>query len=135
MNRGTPVPVRERGGCLTWYLVASIVFSIIGLLLLLLAGAAIGAVEATGALAGTDVPRLSAFPIIISIVAIVVSVVGFFGAWTWKKWGIYLIGASFVISALGGLIGGKLSSAAISLVIEFAVLWYVLREKWAFFEG
>lgn len=135
INQGTPTTVRERGGCLTWYLVASIVFSILGLVLLLLAGAAIGAVAATGALSGADVPSIPVFAIIVLIVGVIVAIAGFFGAWTWKKWGIYLIGASFVISALGTLLGGNASQAVVGVVIELAILWYVVKDRWTLFEG
>ncbi len=131
----TTAPVRERGGCLTWYLVASVVFSVLALVLLVLAVTAAAAVAAAAGLSGSDIPTLPVLPLIISIVGIIAVIAGFWGAWTWKKWGIYVIGASFVISALGGLLGGNASQAVVSLVIELAILWYVVKDKWALFEG
>ncbi|HVO43953.1 MAG TPA: hypothetical protein VMT34_15090 [Aggregatilineales bacterium] len=135
MNVGSSSPVRERGGCLTLYLVASIVVSILVLLLLLLTGAFVGVVNASGALAETGSPSIPIFPLLLDGVGVLVSVAGFVGAWTWKKWGIYLLVASFVISALGGLISGNASSAVLGLAVEVGILWYLIRDKWAWFEG
>ncbi|MEP7287582.1 MAG: hypothetical protein ABI947_17630 [Chloroflexota bacterium] len=131
----TSVSVRERGGCLTAYLVATIFFAILGLILLVTAGAALSAAVAAGAVSGADIPSVSPLPIILSVVSVIVAIIGVVGAWTWKKWGIYLIGASFIISALGSIIGGSFVSAVVGLLIEAAILWYLLKDKWALFEG
>src|SRR5579871_2547689 len=107
MNAGTPM--NERGGCLTVYLLATVVFAILGLILLLTAGAVVSVANVAGAATGTPT-GVSVFPIIISIVAIIVSIVDVYGAWNWKKWGVYLIVASAIISALGSVLNGNLGS-------------------------
>src|SRR5579872_6901116 len=132
MNAGTPMP--ERGGCLTVYLLATVVFAVLGLILLITAGAIVGVANTTGAVTGVST-GVSVVPIIISVIAIIVSIVGVYGAWNWKKWGIYLIVASSVISALGTVLNGNIGSAVVSIVIELAILWYLLKDKWAAFEG
>jgi len=130
----TGSPVRERGGCLTVYLLASVVFGILAIILLLTAGALVTAANVSGVATGTSA-SLPVFPLIVDVVGVVVAIAGVYGAWTWKKWGIYAIGASFAISAVGNILNGNFGGAVLGVVIEAAILWYLVKDKWALFEG
>lgn len=66
----------------------------------------------------------------------VLTLVAIYGIYTWKKWGVYLLVGTWVLSLLLSVGGGTgLGSSLGALVIEALLLAFVLRNKWALFEG
>jgi hypothetical protein len=130
MNTSPNAPVRERGGCLTAYLVVAVLGAVASLVLLLGAGS----LNASLAAQGVDT-TLPGWVIPAQIVLVIIAVAGVYGIWTWKKWGVYLLVAEWVLSTLIGVASGSgASSGAASLVLGGAVLYYLLKDKWAQFE-
>src|SRR5450432_2378314 len=120
---------RERGGCLTIYLVLIIIGSVLGLISALTLGSATATLAAQGVayeLPGWYAPAW--------IVSIILALVGAFGTWTWKKWGLYVMAGSLVFDALISLLTGQVVGAIIGLVISLAIFWYVIRNKMPMFE-
>ncbi len=125
-------PVRERGGCLSLYLILAIVGAVFGLLAVL----GTGSVNAQLAAAGQPTIDLPSWYIPAQVVLIVITLVAIYGIFTWKKWGVYVLGATWVLSLIASLAGGQsVVTSLVVLVIEAALLWFVLRGKWALFEG
>ncbi len=76
---------RERGGCLTLFLVLYAIGSVITVI------TAFSLSGANAALAAQGLPTYPSWYGIGSIVITLIGLAGVYGAWTWKKWGVYLI--------------------------------------------
>ena len=122
---------RERGGCLSLYLILAFLGSVLGLVSVLTLNAANAALVAQGvtAIPGWYIPAL--------VVEIILTLVAIYGMYTWKKWGVYLLVGTWVLSIAIAQAGGvsSVGTSIGTIVIEALVLWYVLRNKWALFEG
>ncbi len=134
MTASTRPALKERGGCLTLYLVVAFVGSLLGILGAISANSAIATLTAQG----VDVSQYQVYPswyLPASIVPVLITIVGVFGVWTWKKWGVYAIIASFVISTILSILVGSFVMGIVGLLISAALLWYVIfRDKWPLFE-
>ena len=51
----------------------------------------------------------------------------------WKKWGIYALAAAIVVSTIISILAGQMVSGIISLLIGGVLLWYVTKDKMAWF--
>jgi hypothetical protein len=121
---------RERGGCLTLYLIVIVIGSILGLIAAFSLSSTANQLAAQGFAVAVPSWYGPAW-----IVSIILSLAGAYGTWNWKKWGVYLLIANLVFSAAISVAAGQALSAIIGLIIAGAILWYLLRNKWAFFEG
>lgn len=121
---------RERGGCLTLYLVLIVIGSILGLIAAFSLSSTANQLAAQGF--AVNVPSWYGPAWIVSII---LSIAGAYGTWTWKKWGIYLLAANLVFSTAISVAAGQGLSAIVGLIIAGAILWYLVRNKWAMFEG
>jgi len=132
MNTTPSQPVRQRGGCLSLYLLVAIFGSVLGLL----AVSGANALNAQLAAAGQAVVDIPSWYVPAEVALIVLTLVAIYGIFTWKKWGVYLLIAQWVISLLVNIVGGQgLGTSIVSLLIQAALLAFVLRDKWALFEG
>jgi hypothetical protein len=127
-TQGTPVSAPERGGCLTIFLVLVIIGEALGIIGMLLGGAAMQQQYAT---LGISMPS---WYTPVSIVAGILALVGAVGMWMWKRWGIYAMAASFVLTLIG-LIGiGSLVPGIVGTAIAGAILWFVTKDKMQYFQ-
>ena len=128
----TPTPVRERGGCLSLYLVLAIFGSVLGLL----AVSGLGAVNAQLAANGVGVTPLPSWYVPAEVVLIVATLVAIYGIVSWKKWGVYLLVVLWIAGLVVTVAGGQsIVTGLVTLLIEAALLALVLRNKWALFES
>lgn len=74
-------------------------------------------------------------PWIISLMVVhsLANVIAVIGIWFWKKWALYIYAASTVLAIFVGLIsiGGW---SVFYMILPFAILGWMLRTKWDFFE-
>lgn len=122
-NQSNMLAKRQRGGCLTtWLVLVSIsqlsttytLFQNIANHTLLL-------------------PQWYQYALLIEVF---VSIFGTIGIWLWKKWGVLcyisIIFLNLVIALFAGNISG-LAIIAIGSLIGLAILYIVLRDKWQYF--
>jgi hypothetical protein len=121
---------RERGGCLTVYLLLIVIGSVFSLV----SAFSLNATLQQAAAQGIAVPTIPSWYAPASILPVILSLVGAVGTWTWKKWGVYVLAASLVLSAVLAVLAGQIVTGLIALVIGGGLLWYVLRNKMAMFE-
>lgn len=55
------------------------------------------------------------------------------GIWYWKKWGLYVYAASTVLAVVVGLLSIGIWSV-FYFVLPLAILGYILRSKWDYFQ-
>ena len=55
------------------------------------------------------------------------------GIWYWKKWGLYVYAASTVLAVVVGLLSVGIWSL-FYMFLPLAILGYILRSKWEYFE-
>ncbi len=128
---------RQRGGCLSLYLLLAILGSVLGLVAALGAGS-LNTINAQLAAENSNyVPVvIPAWYVPASVALIIVTLVAIYGIFAWKKWGVYLLVAEWVLSFLVAVAGGQsIVTSLVTLVIEALLLAYVLRGKWPLFEG
>jgi hypothetical protein len=126
-----PDEVRQRGGCLTAWLGVSLAASLItGVLLLQMLD-----------LLRPGTIRLEADRQYVLLVVFLLGglLVGMFaclyGIWNWKRWGVYGIAALSVASLLVSIILDVATSRDfIQPFTQNAVLWFLIRKKWQYFE-
>lgn len=122
---------KERGGCLTLYLMLStfaIIPGIIGLYLLFLSLPAFNT-----HLSQIDTLLYNSF--YLSIVGFILYGIGLIGAWKWKKWGILLMVATSGLLATTEIIYGNqlaipVSRSIVSLLVSSGILFIAMKEKW-----
>ena len=114
---------RERGGCLTaWLIVVLIANALIAFYYL------------------TSTPALQqVYPTISSAVFLLLALIGALnivsaiGLWTWHKWGFYLFAITSVITLVINIGIGLPIVSSLTGLIGVAILWYLLRKKWQAF--
>jgi hypothetical protein len=67
------------------------------------------------------------------VVHSVANIVAAAGIYYWKKWGLYLYGASTILALVAGLISIGIWSV-FYMVLPLAIVGWVLRSKWGYFE-
>jgi hypothetical protein len=74
-------------------------------------------------------------PWIISLMVLhsLANVIAAIGIWFWKKWALYLYAASTVLALVVGLISVGIWSV-FYMILPLAILGWVLRTKWNYFE-
>jgi len=112
----------ERGGCLTWWLGLSLVFSILAILLFLGLGSELSR-------------RGFASLVVIGVVAIGVNLLFLYGIYEWKRWGVYGFAAASIISLVISIIGRTATTRDfVSPFIQIGLLWYLVKDKWDYFD-
>ena len=71
--------------------------------------------------------------IVLAVLHSLLDVVAAVGIWYWKKWALYVYGASTVIALVAGLLSG-IPLSAFYVVLPLAILGWLLRTKWDYFE-
>jgi hypothetical protein len=74
-------------------------------------------------------------PVVISLMVIhsLLNVIAVLGIWNWKKWGMQLYAASTLLAVVVGLISIGMWSV-FYFVLPLAILGYLMRTKWDYFE-
>jgi hypothetical protein len=113
---------RERGGCLTAWLI-----------LVLIANALIAFYYLTSTSALQQVYPVSSVIFLLLAVIGAVNVVSAIGLWTWHRWGFYLFGVTSLITLVINIgIGLPIVSSLLGLV-GVGILWFLLRNRWQAF--
>jgi hypothetical protein len=116
---------KERGGCLSLYLAAALLFSVAGLVLWI------------GLAADPRVSRVVSPVTIILFVGILIAfIVCTWGTWQWKQWGLNGLFITTVLSNLiqFGLGVGEPARNLAALFIQPLILWLLVRNKMDWFE-
>lgn len=122
---------KQHGGCLTAWMGVSVAFSLIGVvmafqLLDLLRPGSLRPGANTG---------LLVFYIVGLVVLLVLNLASLYGIWKWARWGVYGIASVSIISLVWELMLGTANTADfIQPFIQLGVLWFLIRDKWAYFE-
>lgn len=66
--------------------------------------------------------------------AAIADIIAGIALWRWKMWGFYLYLASIVAVMIIGLLATGSALLAFSAIIPFAIVGYIMRPKWEFFE-
>ena len=126
--RPPPQSARERGGCLSLWLAASALFGALAVITLLQLWNLV--LQTPNAF-----QRVSPVVLVLFSALIIGLLVCLGGIWNWKRWGVYgaalcSIVSPFVESAMG------VANAQdwIAPIIQIAVLWYLVKDKWDDFE-
>ena len=114
---------RERGGCLTAWLI-----------LVLIANALIAFYYLTSTSALQQVYPVSSVVFLLLAVIGAVNVVSAIALWTWHKWGFYLFAITSVITLVINIGIGLPIVSSLSGLIGVGILWYLLSKKWSAFE-
>ena len=126
----TQTGTRERGGCLTIYLILIVIGSILGLASAFSLNATMQQLQAQGA----DVPSIPSWYAPATILPVLLSLVGAYGTWTWKKWGVYALAGTIALNVIFSILAGQVVTGIAALVIGGGLLWFVLRNKMSLFE-
>jgi hypothetical protein len=114
---------RQRGGCLTAFLILMLVVNPLTGLYYLFAGSSLS--QSLPSLPGWAVPALGVLALVNFVFALAI--------WNWKKWGVYGFAASSAIVFVINLISLGLLPALTGLV-GLGLLAYLLRGVWQFME-
>ncbi len=112
----------ERSGCLTWWLIASVLFSILAVFQLLNAG---GELTRSGN---------SQF-FVVSVALVVVAMACLYGIYEWKRWGVY----GYVVVGLVGLVLNMVAGTATGPIclapfVQIGFVWYLVKDIWDQFD-
>lgn len=119
---------RERGGCLTAWIVVSALASVYAIFLFF---QILQLVSENPILQ----ERIPGFYLLALGGLIVVSIVGLWGIWNWKKWGVYLlVFTSLASAALEFMMGIATSTDIIQPVIQIGLLAWLVSSRWEYFE-
>jgi hypothetical protein len=80
--------------------------------------------------AALERPWIATLMVIHSLMNLVAAV----GIWYWKRWALYLYAASTILALAVGLISVGFWSV-FYVILPLAILGWVLRSKWGYFEG
>lgn len=67
------------------------------------------------------------------VIANLLDVVAAVGIWFWKKWGLYVYAVASVLALIAGLVSVGMW-ASFYLVMPVAIVGWLLRTKWSYFE-
>lgn len=116
----TVMKSRERGGCLTAWLVV-----------VLITNALIAFYYLTSTSAMQQVyPTISSGVFLLLAVIGAVNVASAIGLWTWHKWGFYLFVATSIITLVINIGIGLPILSSLAGLIGVGILWYLLHKKW-----
>ena len=112
---------RERGGCLTTWLLVSGVLAVIALLAILSLGAQTGNLGNGGIITGITI--MLAYLIFI------------YGTWNWKRWGVFGLAVSTVLSNGFQILNGiRPETNLLQMVVQLAILYFLVHSRWEQFE-
>lgn len=127
-SSGYNYTARERGGCLTAWLIVSALAAVFAVfvyfqLLSLISENLIVQQRISGAY----IFALGAL--------IVASIVGLWGIWNWKKWGVYLmVFTSLASAALEFMLGIATATDIIQPFLQIGLLAWLVSSRWDYFE-
>jgi O-antigen ligase len=118
---------KERGGCLTAWLVLATAFNLFfGL---------IASLQLLSFAGDPRVTRVVPSLVIYGLVALQIALIaGLFGIWNWKRWGVYVVAGALAISAILSLIMGDVLRGLLFPIIQFGLLFYLINPKWDYFD-
>lgn len=118
---------KERGGCLTVWLVVVTAFNLF-----------FGLISSLQLLSYVDDPRVTrVIPavMIYGLIGLEIALIaGLFGIWNWKRWGVYTVAGALAISAVFSLISGDALRGLVFPIIQFAIFFYLINPKWDYFD-
>lgn len=121
---------KDRGGCLSLWLIGSTLFSLYGLFVLC---QAVSIVSDRSSFYSNRSGLMCAFVLLGAIV--IGSLVSLFGIWNWKKWGVYGIATMSIASPIiEGLVGAPDASDLVAAVVQLTILYFLVKDKWDYFE-
>jgi hypothetical protein len=111
---------KQRGGWLTAWLILMILHSAF----------------ATYLIMDLRKQQMGSVPLVLSILIVLnlADIVSAVAVWNWRKWGFTLYGISTLISIVLGLILTGTQLVVFHDIIPFAILGYLLRRKWQYFD-
>jgi hypothetical protein len=118
----------ERGGCLTLWLVVSSLAAVVGVILLF---------QTLGLLNRVSGPRASQVQLVLIFAGIflMIGIACLWGIWNWKKWGVYGVIATGIVSPLlQFLLGVGNAVDCVRPIIQFGVLYFLINDKWDYFD-
>ena len=119
---------KERGGCLTAYLIVSFAFSLFALYTWFNIFQTLNDNPALRA-------RVPIIGVVFLLIVIVASLAGVAGTWGWKRWGVYLLGAISIISpVVETILGVATPSDYVAPVIQLLVLYFLVNKRWKEFD-
>jgi hypothetical protein len=123
---------RERGGCLTLWLVASIVFNVAAFYLLWQSISALSSLR----IRSDAVSQAQLLTVVLGVM-LVALLICLIAAWRWKRWGI--IGIAIIVFASPVATSLILPVVAkpndwITPLIQTGVLYWLVKDKWHAFE-
>lgn len=115
---------RERGGCLTaWLVLVLIVNPLTGIYYLL-----------QGQELARQLPNFPGWAIPALVVVAFANFAFAVGIWTWKRWGIYGLIGSAVVATIINVLSGLAIPGIVSAAISIGILLFLVRDKWDNFE-
>jgi hypothetical protein len=115
---------RERGGCLTVWLVLVLIANPLTAIYYLVSGQELL----------RQLPGFPGWALPVLAVAAAANFVFAIGMWMWKKWGIYGFIASAAVALVINIIAGLVVPGIISAIISIGILLFLVRDKWDEFE-
>ena len=120
-----PVQTKERGGCLTLWLVVALIGTGLASLMYIF-----GSSSMEETYPDTDTWLFTALGI-----ASVFQFISAAGIWMWKRWGVYGYAVIIVLGlGLNLAIGTNIAVAFGSTVIGGAILYALIKDKWDYFD-
>ena len=118
---------KERGGCLTVWLVVVTAFNLFfGL---------ISSLQLLSYVGDPRVTRVIPAVVIYGLIGLEIALIaGLFGIWNWKRWGVYTVAGALAISAVFSLISGDALRGLVFPIIQFAIFFYLINPKWDYFD-
>jgi O-antigen ligase len=118
---------KERGGCLTAWLVVVTAFNLFfGL---------ISSLQLLSYVGDPRVTRVIPAVVIYGLIGLEIALIaGLFGIWNWKRWGVYTVAGALAISAVFSLILGDALRGLVFPIIQFAIFFYLINPKWDYFD-
>ena len=118
---------KERGGCLTVWLVVVTAFNLFfGL---------ISSLQLLSYVGDPRVTRVLPAVVIYGLIGLEIALIaGLFGIWNWKRWGVYTVAGALTISAVLSLISGDALRGLVFPIIQFAIFFYLINPKWDYFD-
>ncbi len=117
-------PVRQRAGCLSYWLAILMLLNVVGIISYLAGGNSVFYLP----------PDYPAWAIYLLIVATVVNAVTAYGVWTWKRWGLYGFVASFLVAMVAHVIIGVNPIAGLFTILGLFMLYALLRGQFQQFD-
>lgn len=112
----------ERGGCLSFWLGASLVVSVMALFVFLGLGSELSR-------------RGFSWIVLFGFFAVAVNLACIYGIYKWKQWGVYGFVAASIMSLVLEMISQTVTARDfVAPFIQIGILWYLIKDKWDYFD-